>query len=159
MTSFSIFRHLKNSRKIFSLVWILLKILWKMEHLLQKSKCSIFNNILNMWYFKGVIMECRVKSNVSEIMIFITYAVNKRHYASPFILSRVSSTIIYGPCCDIACLRGFRQIETQPSLRDFWQIETQTSLISYGDYLENWNFPCCKFRYDTFHEANNKGAD
>ena len=33
----------KNSSQKF---WILLKILWKMEHLLQKSKCSIFQNIM-----------------------------------------------------------------------------------------------------------------
>ena len=32
-----------------------LKILWKMEHLLQKSKCSIFHNISKV--SKGVIME------------------------------------------------------------------------------------------------------
>ena len=45
------------------------------------------------------------------------------------------------------CLRGFRQSEFQ------------TSLHSYRDYLENWNFTCSKFTYDTFQKANNKGAD
>ena len=34
--------------------WILLKILWKMEHLLQKSKCCIFHNIFKYIYFKGL---------------------------------------------------------------------------------------------------------
>ena len=35
---------------------------------------------------------------------------------------------------------------------------TETTL-SYRDYLENWNFTCSKFTYDTSHKANNKGAD
>ena len=45
------------------------------------------------------------------------------------------------------CIRGFRQSEIQ------------TSLLSYRDQLENWNFTCSKFMYDTFQKANNKGAD
>ena len=36
---------------------------------------------------------------------------------------------------------------------------SQTSLLSYRDELENLNFTCSMSRYDTFQEANNKGAD
>ena len=32
--------------------WILLKMLWKMEHLLKKSKCSIFHNIVKYMIFQ-----------------------------------------------------------------------------------------------------------
>ena len=32
-----------------------------MEHLLQKSKCSIFHNIFNTWYFKGVLWSKGLK--------------------------------------------------------------------------------------------------
>ena len=45
------------------------------------------------------------------------------------------------------------------SSRGFRQSEFHTSLLSYIDYLENWNFTCSKFSYDTFQKANNKGAD
>ena len=45
------------------------------------------------------------------------------------------------------CLWGFRQKEFQ------------TSLLSYRDYLENRNFACSEFRYESFQKANNKGAD
>ena len=61
-----------------------------------------------------------------------------------FFLPSFSS--LFGPRHNKACLRGFRQSKTQ------------TSLLSYRDWLENWNFPCYKFRYDTFQKANNKGA-
>ena len=54
---------------------------------------------------------------------------------------------IYGPKCDKTCLWGFRQSETQ------------TSLLSYRDKLENQNFTCSKYRYDTFQKVNNKGVD
>ena len=39
------------------------------------------------------------------------------------------------------------------------QSNIQTCLLSYRDKLENCNFACSKFRYDTFHLANNTGAD
>ena len=55
--------------------------------------------------------------------------------------------VIFGPCREKTCLWGFRKIEFQ------------TSLLSYTDWLENWNFTCSKFTYDTFHKVNNKGAD
>ena len=45
------------------------------------------------------------------------------------------------------CLSGVRQSEFQ------------TSLLSYRDYLENWNFTRSKFTYETFQKANNKGTD
>ena len=44
-------------------------------------------------------------------------------------------------------------------LRSFHQSEIQTTLLSYRDYLENWNFTRSKFTYETFQKANNKGAD
>ena len=53
----------------------------------------------------------------------------------------------YGPRRNKTCLWGFLQSETQ------------TSLLSYRDLLENWNFACSKFRYDTFQNANYNGAD
>ena len=55
--------------------------------------------------------------------------------------------IINGPRREKSCLRGFHQSEFQ------------TSLLSYRDYLENWNSICSKFTYDSFQKANNKGAD
>ena len=54
---------------------------------------------------------------------------------------------IIGPRREKTCLRGFRQSELQ------------TSLLSYTVYLENYNFTCSKFTYDSFQNANNKGAD
>ena len=51
---------------------------------------------------------------------------------------------LFGPRREKTCLRGFRQSEFQ------------TSLLRYRDYLENWNFTCAKFTYDTFQIANNK---
>ena len=44
-------------------------------------------------------------------------------------------------------------------LRGFVQSEIQTNLLSYRDYLENWNFTCGKFTYETLQKANNEGAD
>ena len=35
-----------------------------------------------------------------------------------------------------------------------WQSWIQTSLLSCRDWLENWNFACSKFRYDTSKNAN-----
>ena len=35
----------------------------------------------------------------------------------------------------------------------------KTSPFSYRDYVEIWNFARSKSRYDTFQQANNKGAD
>ena len=53
----------------------------------------------------------------------------------------------FGPRCDKTCLWGFRQSEIQPSL------------LCYRDYLEDQNFACSKFRYDSYQNRNNKGAD
>ena len=47
----------------------------------------------------------------------------------------------------------------QACLRGFQQSETYTRLLRYRDQLENWNFACSKFIYDTFQKVNNKGAD
>ena len=55
--------------------------------------------------------------------------------------------LIYGPRREKSCLWGIRQSEFQ------------TGLLSYRDYLENRNFTCSKFTFDTFHKVNNKGAD
>ena len=74
------------------------------------------------------------------------------HDGIPFIFSliQVSNLIsqgIYGPRREKTCLQGF------------CQSEFQTDLLSYRDYLGNWNFTCTKFTYATFQKANNKGAD
>ena len=53
----------------------------------------------------------------------------------------------YGPRREKTCLRGIRESEFQ------------TSLVSYRDQLEDWNFTSSKFTYDTFQNANNRGAD
>ena len=37
--------------------------------------------------------------------------------------------------------------------------QDQTSLLSYSDLLENWNFVCSQFKYDTFQKGINTGAD
>ena len=60
MSSFSILDNFKQVQEKFKLSFdsILLKILWKTEHLLLKSKCSIFHNILNTFYFKDVKGRC-----------------------------------------------------------------------------------------------------
>ena len=47
----------------------------------------------------------------------------------------------YGPHREKTCLRGFLKSEFQ------------TSLLSYADWLENCNFTCSKFTYDTFHKG------
>ena len=47
----------------------------------------------------------------------------------------------------VLCLPGFRQSDTQ------------TSLLSFKDKLENWNFACSKFRYNSFQNVNKKGDD
>ena len=44
-------------------------------------------------------------------------------------------------------------------LRSLWKSDFQTGLLRYTDWLENWNFTCRKLKCDTFHQANNKGAD
>ena len=41
-------------------------------------------------------------------------------------------------------------------LRDFRRSEFQTSLLSYRDYLENWNITCSKFIYDTLKKRITK---
>ena len=46
-----IFWFLDNIGKIKEKIKLLLKILWKMEHLLQKSKCSIFYDIFKYRIF------------------------------------------------------------------------------------------------------------
>ena len=38
-------------------------------------------------------------------------------------------------------------------------VSDKASLLSYRDYLENWNFTCIKFTYGTFQKMNNKDAD
>ena len=48
---------------------------------------------------------------------------------------------------------------TKPVSMGFWQSKFQNSLLSYRDYVENWNFSCSKFTYGTFQKANNKSAD
>ena len=67
---------------------------------------------------------------------------NKREFYKGIIGKRP-----YGPPREKTCLWGF------------WKIEFQASLLSYTGWLENWNFTCSKFKYDTSHSANNKGAD
>ena len=53
LTLFSIFlQHWKNWRKFYVKFWKLLKILRKMEHLLQKIKCSILSNIFKYMIFQ-----------------------------------------------------------------------------------------------------------
>ena len=54
---------------------------------------------------------------------------------------------IYWPRHEKTCLRGIQQNKFQ------------TSLLSYTDYLENWNITCSKCINATFRKANNKGAD
>ena len=54
-------------------------------------------------------------------------------------------------------LFGFRGGKTR--CLGFQQSETKISLVSYIDLLENRNFTCSKFRYNTFRKANNKGAE
>ena len=61
--------------------------------------------------------------------------------------TKISWTSLFGPRCGKTCLQGFQQSETQ------------TSLLSYRDYLENWNDICGKFKNDTFQKANDKGTD
>ena len=39
------------------------------------------------------------------------------------------------------------------------QSELQTSLLSYRDQLENLDFTCSKFTYNTHQNANSKGVD
>ena len=63
----SCYKHINStfqifSKKIFFYISIVLKILWKMEHLLLMSKCSIFHNILEIVHFKGV-QRCRLIMN------------------------------------------------------------------------------------------------
>ena len=70
----------------------------------------------------------------------LTVTVSRRTLVRP-------SRTAYGPRRDKCCPRGFRQIETQ------------TSLLSYRDQLEDQSFACRKFRYDTFQNVKNKGAD
>ena len=47
----------------------------------------------------------------------------------------------------------------EPYLMDFRNGHTQTSLLDNRGYLENWNFASSNYGYDTFQQANNKGAD
>ena len=54
---------------------------------------------------------------------------------------------IDGPRRDKTCLQGFRLTEIQ------------SSLLNHRDYLESWNFTWSKFTFNTFQNANNKGAD
>ena len=44
-------------------------------------------------------------------------------------------------------------------LRGVLQCEFLNSLLSYRDQIENWNFTWIMSTYDTFQNANNKGAD
>ena len=59
----------------------------------------------------------------------------------------LKSEAAIGPRREKTCLRGFRQSEFL------------TSLLGYSEMLENGKFACSSFRYDTFQQANNKGAD
>ena len=65
----------------------------------------------------------------------------------PSIRTKISWPGPYGPRREKTCLQGVHQSEFQ------------TSLLSYRDYLENWNFTCSKFILDTIQRVNNKGAD
>ena len=58
----------------------------------------------------------------------------------------LQSEAAIGPRREKTCLRGFRQSEYL------------TSLLGYSEMLENGKFACSSFRYDTFQQANNKGA-
>ena len=51
-----------------------------------------------------------------------------------------SSVRINGPHRDKTCLRSF------------WKSKFQTSLLSYTDWLENWNFACRKLTSSTFQK-------
>ena len=62
------------------------------------------------------------------------------------IRTRVNA-VLNGPLHDKTYISGFQQSVAQ------------TSLLSYTDYLENWNFTYSKFRYYSFQKANNKGSD
>ena len=45
-------------------------------------------------------------------------------------------------------------------LQGFQQSQNQTSLLRrYTDWLDNLNFTCSKFKYDTFQKGNNNGTD
>ena len=51
---------------------------------------------------------------------------------------KMECSIVDGPQHDKTCLQSFRESETQ------------TNLLSYREKLENLNFACGKFWYDTF---------
>ena len=72
---------------------------------------------------------------------------SKWHYCSKLCSWSYWMQLANGPRREKTCLRGFR-----------WS-DIQNRLLSYRDKLENQNFACSKFRYDTFQKANNKGAD
>ena len=78
---------------------------------------------------------------------FLSFLPTEIHMVQPIIAHEILVLITYGPRREKTCLQGFRK-------REF-----QTSLLSYTDWLENWNFTCSKFAYATYHKANNKGAD
>ena len=65
MTSVSIFDNIEKFQEKYKLSFeCFFKKIWKMEHLLQKSKCSIFNNI-----FKYMIFQRRQKALVLEFLM------------------------------------------------------------------------------------------
>ena len=68
--------------------WILLKILWKMEHLLQKSKCSIFHNIFKYMIFqkrqKALILSKRLMIKTKIIVLMtILHLFNCQWWTNP----------------------------------------------------------------------------
>ena len=50
-------------------------------------------------------------------------------------------------------------IATKPVIGFSDNARLKTSLLSYIDYLENWNFAYSRLRYYSLPRANNKGAD
>ena len=65
-------------QKIFFYISVVLKILWKMEHLLLRSKFSIFHNILKKSYIskasKGACVEWLIRTEISPTFFFNSFA-------------------------------------------------------------------------------------
>ena len=86
-----------------------------------------------------------VSSCLSADLVFVRTTI-----VASLIASEPTSVILcltFEPRCKKICIQGFQLGNTQ------------TSQLSYRDKLENWNFACIKYTYDTFQRANNKGAD
>ena len=71
-----------------------LKILWKMEHLLQKSKCSIFHNIFKYMNFKGVRRRYYGVKGYIHIFAGEIFEINSRNLL--VVLKRLSTFYV---CC------------------------------------------------------------